>query len=105
MPYLAIAVFCEKVLREGDGVMSLIRVFDRYSLPAPSAQTPPSPIPLNLVILMRSGIFRGPATIKLRPVSPSGEEKPVLEFPTHFEGDDERGAALVLTMGFLATEQ
>ena len=28
-PYVQVAAFCERVLRESDGVMSLVRVVDR----------------------------------------------------------------------------
>ena len=105
MPYLSVATFCEKILTEADGGVSLIRMFDRYSLPAPSPQTPASPIPLNAAIILRSGIFRGPATLKIRPNSPSGQELPTLEFPIHFEGDDERGSAIMVNMGFAPPEQ
>jgi hypothetical protein len=103
--YISVAVFCEKVLREGDGGLSLIRIFDRYSVPAPSPQTPPANIPLNVVVLLRSGMFRGPATLKIRPVSPSEQQLSTLEFPVNFEGDNERGAAIILNMGFAPPEQ
>jgi len=104
MPYLSMAVFCEKILTEADGAISLIRVFDRYSMPAPSPQAPANPIPLNLAVLFRSGIFRGPATIKLVPNTPSQQQLQPLEFPSNFEGDDERGSAVFASIGFVPPE-
>lgn len=88
--YISLAVFCEKVLTETDGGISLIRIFDRYNVPAPSEAHPLS-IPLNVVIVLRSGVFRGPATLKLRPISPSESEVATLEYQVNFEGDNERG--------------
>src|SRR5271157_4694811 len=93
-PYLSIAVFCEKLLQESDGGLSLIRVFDRYTVAEPSESIPITTIPLTLVILMRSGIFRGPSTINVVGYSPSGQEIANIPIPTLFEGDNERGALL-----------
>lgn len=103
--YISLAVFCERILTEQDGGISLIRIFDRYSLAAPSPEAQPTPIPLNVVIMLRAGMFRGPATIKISPVSPSGTTLSTLEFPVNFEGDNERGTAVMLNMGFVPTEQ
>lgn len=93
------------MLKEADGSVSLIRIFDRYSVAAPTPQSPQQPLPLNLVIMMRSGIFRGPATIKIKATSPSGTDLPTLEFPVHFEGDDERATLLAMNIGFTPPEQ
>jgi hypothetical protein len=102
--FISLAVFCEKVLTEADGAISLIRIFDRYSVQAPSPQNPAANIPLNVVVMLRSGMFRGPATLKFLPNSPSGQILSTLEFPILFEGDDERGSAVMLNMGFAPPE-
>jgi len=39
-PYISLAVFCENILKELDGSIGLIRIFDRYNVPAPSPQFP-----------------------------------------------------------------
>lgn len=103
--YISLAAFCEKVLTEADGGISLIRVFDRYNLPAPSPQAPAPTIALNVVVLLRSGMYRGPATLKIRPVSPAEQILTTLELPINFEGDNERGAMVMLNMGFVPPEQ
>ncbi|MBV9767978.1 MAG: hypothetical protein JOZ32_00265 [Bryobacterales bacterium] len=103
--HLSIAVFCEKLLQEKDGGISLIRVLDRYHVSEPTETIPVQTIPLTLVILMRSGIFRGAATIKVQGYSPSGQALPPIELPTYFEGDDERGSMVVASIGFAAKEQ
>ena len=42
-PNVVAAVFCEKVLQEKDGVLSAIRIVDRFtvSVEAPSGAAPP----------------------------------------------------------------
>lgn len=65
-PYLAMALLCEKVLREADGVLSLIRIVDRitvsFSGPDAPVQMPPAPVNLTLVVGFKSGFARGPYT-------------------------------------------
>lgn len=101
-PYVAAALLCEKVLREADGVISLIRVVDRWEVTGPTDQIPV--IQATLVILMKSGTHRGPAQLTVSPFSPDGKHMPQVGFPINFEGDDDRGAGIVAPMGFPAPE-
>ena len=61
-PYVQIAAFCEKVLREGDGVLSLIRVVDVISHTErgadPPRDMPEMRYPLTLVITLKAGRTR-----------------------------------------------
>lgn len=107
-PYLAMAVLCEKVLTEQDGVLSVIRIVDRLTISAAGPE-PPDEMPatqLNLVALVafRSGSARGRYKVKLRPEDPSGIQLPVLEMPIHFEGE-ERGANIVVGFNFVAEHE
>jgi len=104
-PYLAMAILCERVLREADGVISVIRVFDRSMVTGPTEEMPPTNIPLTLVISFKSGFMRGKGVVRLNPKSPSGKDLPGLQFPVLFEGDDDRGIAIVATLGFLVQEE
>ena len=103
-PYLTGALFCEKVLREADGVLSLIRVVDRWTVTGPLERMPLTVIQTTLVILMRSGIFRGSSQITVGPESPSGIRMPIMTFPVVFEGDDDRGVGVVGPIGFPVQE-
>ncbi len=103
-PYLAAALFCEKVLREGDGVLSLIRVVDRWTVNGPSDQMPVTVIQTNLVIIAKSGMHRGSSNVTVTPIAPSGEKLPTLSFPVLFEGDDDRGIGIAAGMGFPVSE-
>lgn len=102
------AVLCEKVLSEQDGVLSIIRVIDRMTIattgPDVPEEMPPTQLALNAVVSFKSGTARGRYTIKLRPEDPSGMQLPALEMPVHFEGAD-RGANMIVTFNFRAEHE
>lgn len=106
-PYLQMAFFCEKVLREADGVHSFIRQVDRLTttasgLAAP-AKMPAATQTLFLAITIKSGGARGSHEIKVLRERPSGmrDTAPVLAMTIFFEGE-ERGVGLFgpITMTF-----
>lgn len=103
-PYVAIAVFCERMLHERDNVVSLIRVIDRVimsvSADAPE-EMPPFQTTLTLVLSFKAGFARGKYRVTVRPNAPSGEILPEVSMPALFEGD-ERGVQhqIGLTMHF-----
>ena len=92
------AVLCEKVLTEQDGVMSAIRIVDRivHSAIGPEApeQMPPAAFNLKALITLKSDAARGRHTIGLMLEDPSGAESPMGEQSVLFEGED-RGANVI----------
>jgi hypothetical protein len=104
-PYLTAACFCDKVLIEQDGVVSLIRIVDRWNIAGPTGEIPPGTlINTTLFLLFRSGIHRGSGQVTITPILPEGEKMASIFTSVSFEGDDERGAALVLPVAFPARE-
>jgi hypothetical protein len=108
-PYLSAALLCERVLQEGDGVLSIIRVVDRLiqSAVGPGApdDMPPFPVNLTLVVLLKSGEARGRHTVRLAIEAPSGELLPDAgSLPVLLEGE-ERGVNLLLNLGFIAEQE
>lgn len=99
-PYLSAAFFCERVLQERDGVLSFIRVVDRWNIVGPTQTMPPTTIQATLVALFKSGTLRASAQLTITPVSPSGERMQSVVLPVLFEGDDERGGGTILPLGF-----
>ena len=98
-PYLAAAVFCEKVLQEKDGVASIIRVVDRLIItasgPEPPEKMPPFTLRTTVFLSFKSGIAKGSATVKFIPTDPDRRRlTPETLLPVFFEGDD-RGADVV----------
>jgi hypothetical protein len=103
-PYLTGAFFCDKVLREQDGVVSAIRIVDRWNVNGPDETMPTTILQTNLVVLLKSGIYRGSAQLTITPITPSNNRLQPVVFPLLFEGEDERGCGVVMPLGFPATE-
>ena len=108
-PYLNAALLCEKVLQEKDGVLSIIRAIDRITItaistgPALPEGTPLGVVAFTFVVVIRSGVFKGTASIKLAINSPSGDSVGETSLEVFLEGDD-RGVNLVSPMQFPVQE-
>jgi hypothetical protein len=107
-PYLSTAVLCERVLEERDGVVTLVRLIDRFTIvsqgPEAPATLPPTPIGLTAVVWLRSGEARGSQTLKIRPELPSGQSLDAVQLTVHFEGE-ERGTRSVFTLNLVAEQE
>jgi hypothetical protein len=108
-PFLQMAVFCEKVLQEKDGVMSAIRIVDKFIIDMPSedTETPQTIIPkidINIMIALKSGDFKGKKHLKIKPISPSGQELPGFTGPILLEGGD-HGAFVVVRYLFAGDQE
>jgi hypothetical protein len=92
------AVICERVLQEQDGVLSVIRIVDRLThtivgreMPDP---LPPVPYTVWFALGFKSGSARGRHTLKIVQEQPSGLRTDLLEHSIMLEGED-RGANFV----------
>lgn len=103
--YLQVAVFCEKVLHEADGVMSVIRIVDRFTVPGATPEMPPHVLQFMILVSFKSGFMRGKQVIAIRPKSPTGVDLPGMEFPVLFEGDDDRGLAMAFPIQWVPPEE
>jgi hypothetical protein len=107
-PYINVAALCEKVLQEQDGTLSLIRVVDRIVGTATGtaipAELPPIQINLFAVVVMRSGIFKGTAPLKIIPRSPDESSLGEFSADVFLEGDD-RGVNVISQLQFPAKEE
>lgn len=109
-PYIAAAFLCERILDEKDGVLSAIRIIDRFlvSVHGPlgvvPTELPPRVLSFVLLLSFRSGAARGRHTVTLRPEKPSGQRMDETSFPVLFEGED-RGANLILPTEFEVNEE
>ena len=101
-PYLCAAFLCEKVLTESDSVKSAIRIVDRVTrtvaVPEPQQTMEPFNHQLCLFVKFKSGTARGPMTLQVRFVKPSGESATPLHRTVNFEGEDDRGIDVVANM-------
>lgn len=101
-PYLTTAFFCEKVLREADGVLSAIRIVDRWNINGPTETlTAPVVIQASMLIMFKSGIYRGNAQLTIVPISPQTNTRmQQVVVPVLFEGEDDKGVNVVAPLAF-----
>ena len=109
-PFVVAATFCEKVLREADNVMSLLRIVDQLNVSAngPEApdEMPPTPLPLTIAVFLKRGTARGRQRLRLRPETPGGEQRDVaVETWINLTGDEEAGANVVVDVSGFAVDQ
>lgn len=102
-PHVQIATFCEKVLQEVDGVLSVIRSIDRIIISANAAGAPAELpeggiIPTTLLVALRSGDAQGRHQVVVRAQQPSGTYLPDQTFDATFE-QGERAVNLILSLG------
>ena len=102
-PYLEVAAFCERVLHEQDGVLSLIRVIDRvtHTVVGPDAPLEMEPFDYQMVLVLKlkAGEARGRHEVKIERELPSGlrETETAPSWTVHLEGGN-RGADLVMNV-------
>lgn len=97
-PFLTLATFCEQVIEDKSGVLSLIRVVDRMNItvqgPTAPEEMPPATLNWVLVLSMKSGEARGSHPIKIEPELPSGTRLSPISLSAHFEGGN-RGQNII----------
>ena len=103
-PFLTIAVFCEEAQQDRDGFLSLSRIIDHIVIFGADPNTmPPTQVVTTLVVIFRSGSFRGSSQITVNQLSPSGLSVPLFSFPTFFRGGDQ-GAGVIAKVAFVVSE-
>ena len=113
-PYVSIAAFCQTALTESTRQLSIIRILDQVTIQIPKlppgaklpagVTLPVPPAQITMVIVLKSGLYKGKATIKMQPRSPTGKDLPVAQFPTLLEGE-ERGIQVVMPMAIVFQEE
>ncbi|MDO8577807.1 MAG: hypothetical protein Q7R50_01345 [Dehalococcoidales bacterium] len=108
-PYLKTACFCEKVLREADGVLSIIRIVDRVTVTAqgPNAPElmPKTPYTVTALITLVSGSSKGRHELKMIREDPSGLKKdPAFVASVHMEGAN-KSQNIVISMNLNLEEE
>jgi len=98
-PYLKMACFCEHVLREADGVASLVRVIDRLihteAKPDAPAEMPPVKYKMKLVIMLIPGSAMGRHDLKIEREQPSGIRDKPIAITVQMEGGN-RGSNIIM---------
>lgn len=107
-PFLQMAVLCEKVLREQDGVVSLIRIIDRMTITA-SGDVAPDKMPqgyitVTIMLGFKAGGATGSHVVDLIIRDPSGDVAQHIQLPMFLEGQD-RGVTASLEVGLTIKEE
>lgn len=104
-PYVIGAFFCERVLKEEDGVLSAIRIVDVFNVHVPT-EMPPDVTPaiqLTMVAIFKSE-EPGTCTLTFEILSPSGKKYRGGQPFSMLLGGGERGASAVLHFPVAANE-
>ena len=107
-PHVTLATFCDKVLIERDGVLSVIRAVDRLMVlavgPGAPAEIPERHrVEPTLVVSLHSDEATGRHAVTIDGEQPDGSRLPSRAFDVTFEPGD-RGINLVLPMSLEAVE-
>ena len=99
-PFVSAAAICESVLQDKDGVVSLIRIVDRFTLrivPLPPGEVPT--LQLRAFFGVKSGDVKGRSELSVKLRKPDGNTVQLPQkFPIVLNGE-EHGANLTLTFG------
>lgn len=103
-PYVQVAAFCESVIEEKTGVISLIRVIDTLTHaehgPNPPHEMPSFQFTIKLVIMLKSGAAKGRHNLRIVPELPNGTTDKSIELTTYFEGE-EKGQNIIVEVTYL----
>lgn len=105
-PHVQLATFCDHVLQEKDGVLSVIRAIDRAIVTLPAGAPPELPegfVTTTLVLSLKAGDAQGRYPVTIRAQQPSGVYMPDQILDVTFERD-ERGVNFVLNVRVPAIE-
>ncbi len=101
-PWVAAAVFCEKVLQEQDGVDTLVRIVDRITMVL-QGEVPLPQVQLILLVILKSGFQRGTFELSVEGTAPSGVTMSPAQVPVLLEGED-RGISVKTHLVFQPEE-
>src|SRR3989442_1538663 len=97
-PYITAACFCELVLEDKTGVLSLIRIIDTITHaaigPMPPKDLQPFVYSTNLVLMLKSGMAHGRYDLRIIPNMPDGSTGDTITITCHLEGE-EKGQNIV----------
>lgn len=106
-PYIAAALFAERVIEEKDNTKSLIRVVDRLTQTAvgaagtedfPPDEMPPMDWSASAFISLKPGTARGRQTLRIISERPDGIRQSVQEATFNFRGEGNQGVDVVIAI-------
>jgi hypothetical protein len=103
-PYIQAACFCDTVIEDKTGVLSLIRIVDTVTHTAvgasPPEDMPEFPYAMKLVLMLKSGMARGRSNLRIVPQLPTGETEQGATVTAYFEGE-EKGQNVITNINYI----
>lgn len=102
-PFVQVACFCENIIEDKTGALSLIRIIDTITNSAvggsPPENMPPLQYSFKIVVALKSGMARGRHNLRIVSEWPDGSTKDPLDVSVHLDGE-EKGANVILNMTY-----
>jgi hypothetical protein len=101
-PYVRFAVFCEHVIEDKSGVLTIVRIIDRVTVSqseGPDDLPPGGVIATTLAVGLTAGQARGRQTVMVTIEHPDGSRHPGPEVPVHFTQGTAAGVNVILKIG------
>jgi hypothetical protein len=102
-PYVQLAAFCQTALQEPNGILSVIRITDRFQIVGQTAELQSGQVNLTLAVVLKSGNMQCSSTMTIRPTSPNGIQMGEVKVPVLFEGQ-ERGVGVITQIAMVVKE-
>lgn len=106
-PYVVLATFCDQVIEDKTGVLSVIRIVDQLTLSVKSGEGVPDELPpgagfnSTFAVGLKAGEARGRQTVQIIVEHPDGSRHPGPELQVHFSQGPTSGANVVLKLGLI----
>lgn len=105
-PFVQVACFCENVIEDKTGSISIIRIIDTLTH-SQAGPTPPPDLPefthqFKLVLMFKSGAAKGRFDLRVVPELPNGSTENAVVVTAYFDGE-ERGQNIIADMVFKFT--
>jgi len=107
-PFVNLATFCEQVIEDKSGVLTIVRVVDQITVSVQgedaSAELPTGAgLNMTLAIALRPGQARGKHAVRVTFEHPNGTRHPGPDVPVHFTQGPNNGANLILKVTIALT--
>ena len=67
-PHVQLATFCDMILEDKTGALSVIRMIDRYTVAGQTPEMQPTPVKTTLAVAVKAGFMNQKARLKIQPI-------------------------------------
>jgi hypothetical protein len=95
-PFLSAAAVCQYILRETDGVSSLIRIVDQFTVRGSAREMEPGAIEFSMLIAFKNGDYAGTKTLGISVTNPEGSTSEWMSQKMEFKGNRHGGSNVMM---------